>query len=122
MDFRRAHESTPTIISAAQRLRQELTPTEKILWDALKKRQLKGWKFRCQHPIDSFIADFYCPQHRLIVELDGEIHDQQAEYDEARTEQLNHLGCRVIRFRNQEVMTNLESVLQQITHTIESSP
>jgi very-short-patch-repair endonuclease len=80
----------------------------------LKNSQLNGFRFRCQHPIGSFIVDFYCPQNRLVIEVDGEIHDRQADYDAARTEQLNRFGYRVIRFRNQEIMTNLDSILQQI--------
>ncbi|MGV0027791.1 endonuclease domain-containing protein [Phormidesmis priestleyi] len=101
-------------MAAARQLRQNLTPAEKTLWQALKDRQLNGFKFRCQHPVGLFIVDFYCPQSRLVIELDGEIHDRQAGYDAARTEQLDRFGYRVIRFRNQEVMTNLDSVLQQI--------
>ncbi|PSB20357.1 endonuclease domain-containing protein [Phormidesmis priestleyi ULC007] len=119
MDSRRIRGTTPNIISAARQLRQNLTPAEERLWQALKNRQLNGWKFRVQHPIESFIVDFYCPQHRLVIELDGTIHDQQVEYDAARTEKLNHLGYRVIRFRNREVISDLRRVLQQITNAIE---
>ncbi|MBE9012174.1 endonuclease domain-containing protein [Pseudanabaenaceae cyanobacterium LEGE 13415] len=120
MDAGRIRGTTPNIVAAARQLRQNLTPAEKILWEALKKRQLKGWKFRIQPPIESFIVDFYCPEYRLVIELDGGIHDRQVEYDAARTEKLNQLGYRVIRFRNREVMTNLSRVLQQISHTIEN--
>ncbi|PSB15485.1 DUF559 domain-containing protein [Phormidesmis priestleyi ULC007] len=69
----RIRGTTPDIISAARQLRQNLTPAEKILWQALKNRQLNGWKFRVQHPIESFIVDFYCPHHRLIIELDSDV-------------------------------------------------
>ncbi|MBD1823524.1 endonuclease domain-containing protein [Cyanobacteria bacterium FACHB-DQ100] len=120
MDSRRIRGTNPNIIAAARQLRQNLTPAEKILWQALNKRQLNGLKFRCQHPVKSFIVDFYCPQHRLVIELDGEIHDRQVEYDAARTEKLNQLGYRVIRFRNQEVMSNLSRVLQNIITEIKS--
>jgi very-short-patch-repair endonuclease len=120
MDSQRIRGTTPAIVAAARRLRQNLTPAETKLWHALKNRQLKGWKFRVQHPVDSFIVDFYCPQQRLVIELDGAIHDQQGEYDATRTERLHHLGYRVIRFRNQEVMSDLRGVLQQIVHAIES--
>ncbi|WP_299412142.1 DUF559 domain-containing protein [Acaryochloris sp. IP29b_bin.148] len=117
----RIRGTTPAVIAAARRLRLNLTPAEKKLWKALQKRQLNGLKFRCQHPIGSFIVDFYCPQCRLVIELDGDIHDQQVEYDEARTEQLNQLGYRVIRFRNPDVMQHLDHVLQQIRHASEQS-
>jgi very-short-patch-repair endonuclease len=120
MDSQRIRGTTPNIIAAARQLRQNLTPAEQILWQSLKNRQLNGWKFRCQHPIESFIVDFYCPQHRLVIELDGGIHNQQVEYDLARTERLNQLGYRVIRFRNREVMSTLNQVLKQIVTAIET--
>lgn len=70
---KRIRGTTPDIV-AARRLRQNLTPAEKSLWQALKNRQLNGLKFRCQHPVGLFIVDFYCPQCRLVIELDGD-HD-----------------------------------------------
>ena len=120
MDSRRIRGTTPDIISVARQLRQTPTPAEQVLWQALKNRQLNGLKFRFQHPVESFVVDFYCPQYRLAIEVDGAVHDQQLEYDIARTERLNQLGYRVIRFRNQEVMSDLGSVLQQIVTTTES--
>ncbi len=120
MDSHRIRGTTPNIIFAARQLRQNLTPAETMLWQALKKRQLNGLKFRCQHPVESFIVNFYCPQHRFVVELDGAIHDRQVEYDAARTERLNQLGYRVIRFRNREVLSNLSGVLQKIVTEIEN--
>jgi very-short-patch-repair endonuclease len=120
MDSRRIRGTNLDIISAARRLRLTLTPAEQVLWQALKNRQLNGLKFRLQHPVESFVVDFYCPQHRLVIEVDGAVHDQQLGYDIARTERLNQLGYRVIRFRNQEVMSNLDYVLQQIVTTTES--
>ena len=73
-------------------------------------------RFRRQHAIGRFILDFYCPRHRLALELDGALHDEpdQREYDAARTEALEQLGIRVLRFRNEEVMQNLPSVLERI--------
>jgi len=110
----RIRGTTSNIVSAAQRLRQNLTPAEQILWQALKNRQLGGLRFRCQHPVGAFIVDFYCPKCRLVIEVDGEIHDQRTEYDTARTIKLNQFGYRVVRFSNQDVMTNLDDVLRQI--------
>ncbi|HEY9867286.1 MAG TPA: DUF559 domain-containing protein, partial [Candidatus Obscuribacterales bacterium] len=86
------------IEEAARRLRRELTPAESILWEALRGRQLDGLKFRCQHPVGKFILDFYCPSVKLVIEVDGGIHDQQQEYDQARTEKLEAFGYRVLRF------------------------
>jgi very-short-patch-repair endonuclease len=119
MASQRIRGTTPNLIAAARQLRLNLTPAERMLWEALRRRQLKGWKFRCQHPVASFIVDFYCPQHRLVIEIDGPVHDQQIEYDAARTEQLHHLGYRVIRFDNREVMSDLSGVLQTIVNEIE---
>ncbi|ABW29706.1 endonuclease domain-containing protein [Acaryochloris marina] len=117
----RIRGTTPAVVAAARQLRLNLTPAEQKLWKALQKRQLSGLKFRCQHAIGSFIVDFYCPQCRLVIELDGDIHNQQVEYDEARTEQLNQLGYRVIRFHNSDVMHHLDHVLQQIRQASEQS-
>jgi very-short-patch-repair endonuclease len=110
----RIRRTTPDIVAAARRLRQNPTLAEQRLWQALKNRQLDGLRFRRQHPVGSFIVDFYCPQHRLVVEVDGDIHSQQVEYDTIRTTQLNQFGYRVVRFSNHEVMTNLATVLRQI--------
>src|SRR5258706_10402671 len=83
-------------------LRQSSTKPEKILWDCLRNRKLDGLKFRRQHPLDKFIADFYCHEKKLVVELDGAVHDEKAnaDYDEARTYELAGSGIKVIRFRN----------------------
>jgi very-short-patch-repair endonuclease len=116
----RIRGTTPDLVIAARQLRQNLTPAEQTLWQALKNRQLNGLRFRCQHPLGSFIVDFYCPQCRLIVEVDGSIHSQQVEYDLARTKHLNQFGYQVVRFSNQDVMTNLNSVLQQIVTASQS--
>nr|WP_290227607.1 DUF559 domain-containing protein [Trichocoleus desertorum] len=118
----RIRGTTPEIESAAKRLRYHLTPAEQLLWQALKGKQLYGLKFRCQHPVGPFIADFLCAKHKLIIELDGAVHDQQTEYDGARTQKLNEFGYRVIRFRNQEVFANLDAVLEQVLEAISAIP
>ncbi len=69
-----------------------------------------------------FILDFYCPARKLVVEMDGGVHDEQADYDEARTKQLEDYGYRVIRFRDEEVLGDLPSVLEQILEVAQSSP
>ncbi|WP_229425761.1 endonuclease domain-containing protein [Lusitaniella coriacea] len=71
-------------------------------------------RFRRQHPVGSFILDFYCPSCKLAIELDGAIHECQAEYDAARTQQLENFGYRVIRFQNERVLEDLPSVLAEI--------
>jgi very-short-patch-repair endonuclease len=88
------------------------------LWDALRHRQLAGLKFRCQHPVGQFILDFYCPAQKLVIEVDGIIHEQRKEYDLARTAQLNEFGYQVLRFTNAEVLNNLPDVLDRIRQAI----
>lgn len=102
-------------------LRQSATKAEKILWEYLRNRNLDGLKFRRQHPIGKFIADFYCHEMKLVVELDGAVHDgkMNVQYDEARTLELKGSGIKVIRFRNSEVENNISFVLNEIRKAIE---
>jgi very-short-patch-repair endonuclease len=102
-------------------LRQSSTEAEKMLWEYLRNRNLDGLKFRRQHPIDKFIADFYCHEKKLVIELDGAVHDEKmnTQYDEARTYELKGSGIKVIRFRNSEVENNISFVLKEIRKTTE---
>ena len=97
-------------------LRNNLTQAEALLWTNLKNSRLDGKKFRRQHGIGPYIVDFYCPECRVIVELDGAGHFGLlgAERDEARTRFLSRFGTRVLRFENKEVFGNLEGVLETI--------
>lgn len=104
--------STPR--DRARRLRRVQTEAERRLWMRLRDRQLHNAKFRRQHPVGPFITDFCCPEHRLVVELDGGQHVVQAEADQARTAFLTQRGYRVLRFWDHEVMEDMEAVLQQI--------
>ena len=106
--------SPPSIKLRAKELRQEMTPAEKVLWEKLRDRRLGGYKFRRQKAIGPFIADFYCAESRLVVEIDGDIHDLEAEQDKARTKQFADYGYRVIRFRNELVSQQIESILSVI--------
>ncbi|MBI1294699.1 DUF559 domain-containing protein [bacterium] len=114
MPPKRIRDLSQPVQQRARSLRQEMTPAETRLWQHLRNRNLAGLKFRRQQPLGPFIADFYCAEHRLIVELDGAVHDQQQERDAARTDYLHQHGYRVLRFRNEAVMVNLESVLAAI--------
>jgi very-short-patch-repair endonuclease len=98
----------------ARELRREMTPAEKALWNRLRDRQLVGLKFRRQHPLGPFIADFYCAECRLVVEIDGDVHDLQAQHDQAWTERFEQYGYQVIRFRNEQVLNDLKGVLASI--------
>ena len=102
----------------ARRVRAEQTEAEKVLWERLRKSQLNGVRFRRQHPIDQYIVDFMAPEQKLIVELDGGIHLERKEADAVRDEWLEHLGYRVIRFPNNEVMDKLETVVGKINQVL----
>lgn len=104
----------PIIRQRARDLRQEQTGAEALLWEHLRGRRLLGLKFRRQYPVGRFIVDFYCPERRLIVEVDGPIHDQQPGRDEDRDEILSSQGCTVLHLTNAEVEQNLAAALQRI--------
>jgi len=99
-------------------LRKEITPQEKILWTKLRNNSL-GYRFRRQHSTGNFIADFFCPVKRLIIELDGSQHLDNVESDKERTEYFESLGIRVIRFWNNEVNTNINGVMMKIEEELE---
>jgi very-short-patch-repair endonuclease len=110
----RIRGTIPQVETAAKQLRKNLTPAEKELWQALRRGNLAGLKFRRQHPVGNFILDFYCPACKLVIELDGGIHLDRVEYDAARTTELESHGYTVLRFQNQEVIDELETVLEKI--------
>ena len=99
----------------ARQMRREPTAAENVLWQHLRNRQLEHIKFRRQHAIDRFIVDFYCAKARLIIEVDGEIHDYTQAEDAIRQEYLESLGLFVLRFSNDDVLHRLESVEEQIS-------
>ena len=103
-------------IEYAKELRKRMTPAEIVLWENLRNRLYGNLKFRRQHPIGRFIADFYCPEKKLIIELDGSVHDRidQKEYDQGRTEEIKNFDINVLRFRNEEVLNGIEIVLNKI--------
>lgn len=96
-------------------LREQQTPAEKKLWEALRNRKLNNMKWRRQANIDLYIADFLCVEYRLIIEVDGGIHDQKQESDRVRTEVIGDHDYKVIRFNNEEVLHELPRVLRYIT-------
>jgi len=98
----------------ARNLRHDQTDAEAKLWARLRGGQLEGLKFRRQFPVGQFIADFCCPQCRLIIELDGGQHAEQRSADEWRSRILSERGYRVLRFWNDEVLTSIDGVLGQI--------
>jgi very-short-patch-repair endonuclease len=108
----------PEMFARARRLRQKMTPAERILWERLKKNQL-GVRFKPQHPMDIFIADFYCHKLKLVIEIDGEIHNIQKEYDDGRTTEMQYYDIEIIRFTNDEVINSMEKVIEKIKSKID---
>ena len=104
----------------ARELRREMTPTEKRLWAQLRGRRFAGYKFRRQTPIAGYIADFYCAQARLILELDGESHVGKGTRDENRRRTLKSKGFRILRFWDTEIYDDLEAVLELIWRACQS--
>ena len=106
----------------ARELRKRQTPAEVILWNKLRNRQFLRKKFLRQHPIffnsegdeSFFIADFYCRELKLVIELDGKGHELQKEYDSFRTHIINEFCVKVVRFRNEEIDVNVNHVLEQL--------
>ena len=108
----------PYLIEFAREMRRELTGPEMKLWLALRAKRFNGAKFRRQQVIGPFIADFACRRPMLIVEVDGDTHATREEYDSRRTAFLERRGYRVIRFTNDDVATNLDSVLISIAEAL----
>ncbi len=99
---------------SARQLRKAMTPSEKVLWERLREKQLDGLRFRRQHPAGPFILDFACVAIQLGVELDGWIHEEKAAYDRRRDAFLAEHGWTMIRFRNEDVVFRLEDVVARI--------
>ncbi|KRF01814.1 DNA methylase [Frateuria sp. Soil773] len=96
----------------ARNLRKEATEAERRLWLHLRAGRLGGLKFRCQHPIPPYVVDFYCEAARLVVELDGSQHNEDA--DAPRTRHLESMGLKVLRYWDHEALQQTEAVLESI--------
>jgi very-short-patch-repair endonuclease len=99
-----------------KRLRNNATRAEEILWDELKDKKMMGYKFRRQYSIGSYVVDFYCPELKLAIEVDGTTHvtADEIEYDRNREKEIGNLNIEFLRFTNEEVYENLENVLEKI--------
>jgi imidazole glycerol-phosphate synthase subunit HisF len=113
------HNADPLIFSKAKELRKMLTPSEQIFWLRLKQN-FPEYKFRKQHPISIYIADFYCHKLKLIIEIDGPIHNSEEAKlnDEKRQKDLENLNLTVIRFANEQIKNEIERVIEMISSTI----
>ncbi|SIT92525.1 endonuclease domain-containing protein [Pontibacter indicus] len=108
--------SLPHLKLIRSRLREENTPAEVLLWSMLRSKKLEGRKFRRQHSIENYVVDFYCASEKLIIEVDGSIHDSSEAIanDNLRDETLRNWGFNILRFRNEEVFNQMQTVLQKI--------
>jgi len=109
-------KAKPELFRLANNMRRNPTEAEQILWNELRKFRSSGYIFRRQHPIDYFIADFYCHKIKLVIEVDGGYHSekQNIEYDDNRSGELERYGIVVIRFKNEEILNDIESVISGI--------
>ncbi|WP_254509979.1 endonuclease domain-containing protein [Anatilimnocola floriformis] len=105
---------SPLFIERSREMRQQPNNAEAMVWDALRDRKLKGFKFRRQYAMGNFIADFYCAEAKLIVELDGKTHIGKEEYDAARVVWFESQGLCVLRFGNHDVDESLEGFLEVV--------
>jgi very-short-patch-repair endonuclease len=110
------------IFDRARELRARCTDAESRLWSRLRGKRMQGVKFRRQFPIAGFIADFASPELRLVIELDGGQHFEQAEYDAQRSRRLAEQGYRIVRFWNNDVLTRLDDVLAEISRQVQTPP
>ena len=117
----RSSRSSPKIKHRAINLRKELTPAEKKLWSRIRNDRL-GVTFRRQHAVGNYIPDFCCPKAKVIIELDGGHHLEQEDYDAERTKYLESQGYKVIRFWNNDVINDIDSVIRTIQFALEDEP
>ena len=103
--------TTPKVFAQAKELRREMTPLERKLWARLRAHRMKGVHFRPQHAIGNYVVDFCAPRKKLIIELDGSQHLEQTEYDAERTQFLQSKGYKILRFWNNNVSNNMDTVL-----------
>ena len=107
------------LVARAKYLRNNPTFSERVLWKYLKQKQLKGYDFDRQKPVDMFIIDFFCNELMLAIEIDGESHNEKSIQDKHRQKRLEQLGIKFLRFNGFQVINNINGVLQIITDWIE---
>lgn len=114
--------ASPLIFENAKRLRNNVTQTEMILWGRLKE-YFPELRFRRQHPLSIYIADFYCHPLKLVLEVDGSVHglEEVKAHDKERETNLQSLGLTIMRFSNEEINKNIKSVIERIQHFISNA-
>ena len=102
------------VVELAREMRSGMTESESILWEYLRNKRFYGLKFKRQHPIGRYIADFFCHSLKLVIELDGSIHDNRKEYDKNRDDYLSACGYNILRISNEEITDSAETALEKI--------
>ena len=113
--------ASPDVFKKAKELRRYETEAEKMLWARLNRNKISGFHFRRQHPINRFIVDFYCARIKLVIEVDGNIHElpENKVYDIGRSQILNDFGITVIRFSNDQIIDDIEVTIINIRNKVE---
>jgi very-short-patch-repair endonuclease len=110
----------PRLKKISRTLRKNMTLSEILLWQQLKKKQALGYDFHRQKPIDKYVVDFYCPRLKLVIEIDGDSHDGKEDADRKRQEKLESLGLTVMRFWDSDVKSNVDGIVEQLREWIEA--
>lgn len=110
----------PRLKQIARTLRKNMTLSEILLWQQIKGKQLLGYDFHRQKPIDEYVVDFYCPLLKLVLEIDGDSHDGKEDADRIRHEKLESLGLTVLRFWDADVKSNVDGIVGQLREWIET--
>ncbi len=121
MDERSYHRDN---VPAARNLRRRMTKSEALLWSRLRDRGLNGWKLRRQHPVGPYVLDFYCPELRIAIEVDGGIHEasDHPQRDASRQEVIESLGIRFIRISSADVERDIDAVIAMLESALAPSP
>lgn len=111
-------EYNPRLKQIARKLRKDMTLAEILLWKEIKGKKVLGCDFHRQKPIDEYVVDFYCPRLKLVLEIDGDSHDEKEELDKIRQEKLESKGLTVLRFWDLDVRANVDGIVEQLREWI----
>jgi very-short-patch-repair endonuclease len=114
-------EYNPRLKQIARKLLKDMTLAEILLWKEIKGKKVLGCDFHRQKPIDEYVVDFYCPRLKLVLEIDGDSHDEKEELDKIRQEKLESKGLTVLRFWDLDVRANVDGIVEQLREWIESN-
>lgn len=120
--YRESKRAAAATKGNAKSLRKAMNASERALWVALRGRKIGGLKFRRQAPLGSYIADFYCHEIRLVVEVDGSTHNNRQNEDAKRDQWMSQLGIRVLRVQSNDVLKNMDGVVRTILHIAQEPP